>query len=99
MDNSTSIKIPKKYQKLLAEVYHDSDGYWAYSKDGYYFSSVDKDCHVAHEDTQGDLLRIIKSLTPCNCEECKRSLAAAKKKNNQFAENPLKPLENQGCEV
>lgn len=28
MDNKTNIKIPKKYEKRIKEIYHDEDGYW-----------------------------------------------------------------------
>lgn len=68
MKNTTSIKIPKKYHHMLDEVYKDGDGYWATSQDGYYFKHMD--CHTAHEDTQNDLLSVIRTLDNCNCEEC-----------------------------
>lgn len=68
MKNSTTIKIPKKYQAMISEVYKDSDGYWAYSEDGFMFT--DTECHTAHEDTHKDLLRVIRSLAPCDCYEC-----------------------------
>lgn len=71
MKNSTSIKIPQKYQPMIKEIYHDCDGYWAYSEDGFYFETMD--CHTAHEDTQKQLLEVIRSLAPCNCEDCEKS--------------------------
>lgn len=69
MKNSTKIAIPKKYHSMIKEVCHDSDGYWAYSKAGFKFA--DSECHTAHEDRQKDLLQVIASLEPCDCDECK----------------------------
>lgn len=76
MKNLTNIQVPLKYQNMLEEIYHDSDGYWAYTKDGFYFK--DMGCHTAHEDTQKDLLRVIRSLQPCNCDDCKQALESQK---------------------
>lgn len=72
MKNTTSIKIPKKYADKLVDVYQDFDGYWAESDYGYYFT--DMESHTAHEDTQKDLLRVIRTLAPCSCNECVREL-------------------------
>lgn len=73
MVNSTSIKIPKKYQPMLKEIYQENDGgeksYWAISKKGWRFANMQ--CHTAHEDTQKALLDVIHSLEPCDCKECK----------------------------
>lgn len=69
MNNETSVKVPLKYQGMITEIYKDSDGYWAYSNKGFMFE--DMGCHTAHEDTQADLLRVIRSLIPCDCDECK----------------------------
>jgi hypothetical protein len=85
MKNSTKIKIPKKYEPMLDEVYHDSDGYWAYSKDGFYFH--DMDCHTAHEDSQKALLDVISSLKPCDCEDCKKALTD-KEANGEGKDSP-----------
>jgi hypothetical protein len=60
--------IPKKYMKHIEEVYKDSDGWWCYSKKGYYFTHMD--CHTAHEDTQDQLLQVIRTLAPCDCDQC-----------------------------
>lgn len=67
--------IPKKYAALLSEVYKDSEGYWAYAKTGYQFAGMG--CHTAHEDTQKDLLAMIRTIEPCNCKECEESLVMA----------------------
>lgn len=68
MKNTTNIKVPKKYHHMLDEIFQDSDGYWAYSKNGYYFKNTD--CHTACEDTQKELLLNIRTLDKCTCEEC-----------------------------
>lgn len=69
MKNTTNIKIPKKYQHMIDEIFHDSDGYWGYTKNGYKFD--DTECHTAHGNTQSELLQDIRSLTKCDCSECK----------------------------
>lgn len=69
MKNRTKIKVPKKYEHMIEEIFHDSDGYWAYSNPGFEFEEMQ--CHTAHEDTQSRLLSVIRSLRPCECDECK----------------------------
>lgn len=71
MLNTTKINIPKKYQPLLAIVEKDIDGYWAYSKNGYYFPSMG--CHTAHEDSQIELMKVIRTITKCDCDACKKN--------------------------
>ena len=68
MINNTKIKVSKKVESMLDDISKDSDGYWASSKDGFYFTMMD--CHTAHEDTQKELLSVIRTLAPCNCNEC-----------------------------
>lgn len=75
MTNNTNMKIPKKYVAMLEEIDRDSDGYWAYSKDGFMFRRME--CHTAHEDTQAELMDVIRTLQPCDCDECKNMLAQA----------------------
>lgn len=60
MVNTTTIKVPKKYQSMLELVEADGDGYWAYSKEGYYFQGMG--AKTAHEDTQKELLSMIRTL-------------------------------------
>ncbi|MDH6367061.1 MULTISPECIES: hypothetical protein [unclassified Breznakia] len=60
MKNLTRIKIPKKYIKYIDEVTKDSDGYWAFSKEGVIFESMG--CHTAHEPSQKELLSVIRTL-------------------------------------
>lgn len=73
MKNTTRVRIPKRYQDMIEEVYNDSDGrgYWCFSKKGYYFSDMDYGVHIVREDTQKHLIDMIRSLRPCECEECK----------------------------
>jgi hypothetical protein len=75
MKNNTSIKVPAKYVSMLSEIDYEGrqDGYWAYSVPGFMFA--DMGTHTAHEDTQADLLRVIRSLVPCDCKECREALA------------------------
>lgn len=68
MVNTTSIKIPKKYEHMLELVEQDSDGYWAYTNVGYY--SPYMDCHTMREDTQAALLFEIRRIKPCDCDQC-----------------------------
>ncbi|WP_336784099.1 hypothetical protein [Paenibacillus illinoisensis] len=75
MKNRTKIKVPLKYQPMIEEVDKDSDGYWAYSKPGFKFA--DMECHTAHEDSQVDLLDVIRSLVPCDCKECASEVSGA----------------------
>lgn len=78
MKNNTKIIVPKKYEKLLEEIDLDGDGYWAYSKIGYHFEDMGGECHTAHEDTQFELLKVIRSLRPCNCKHCLEELSKNK---------------------
>lgn len=68
MINTTTIKVPKKYEGMIQFVEKDCDGYWAYSLPGFYFP--DMGCHTAHEDTQAALLEMIRTIKPCDCKEC-----------------------------
>lgn len=69
MKNSSSVKIPKKYQHGIDEIFKDSDGYWGYTKKGFMFAETE--CHTAHGNTQQEFLSDIRSLQPCDCDECK----------------------------
>jgi hypothetical protein len=71
MKNTTSIKVPKKYEHMIEEIYQDSDGYWVYSKAGFHFAYMGGECHTGHEDTQRDLLMVIRTLETCTCKDCK----------------------------
>jgi len=58
MTNTTSIKIPKKYQDRVECVEHDQDGYWLYLYDGWNWG--DRGLHTIHEDTQSEVLRCLR---------------------------------------
>src|SRR6476661_8235440 len=60
--------VPKKYMENMDEVFKDSDGYWAYTKKGFRFAETE--CHTAHGNTQKEILSDIRSMEPCDCDEC-----------------------------
>jgi len=64
MKNSTNIKIAKKYEPMVKEIYHDSDGYWVYTAEGYYAAGMGccDECHTIHEDTVKELLWQIRQI-------------------------------------
>lgn len=70
MKNSTTIKVPKKYQHMIAKIYHDEDGYWCITAKGFQAASVDRGCHTIHEDTQQEILGHIRMIEPCDCKQC-----------------------------
>lgn len=92
MKNSTSIKIPAKYENMLDVVYKDVDGYWAETVAGFMFPSME--CHTAHEDTQAELLRVIRTAVPCDCDQCKAELAAQAEQENQTEGDVIEMEEN-----
>jgi len=71
MKNSTNIKIPKKYHKMIKNLYHDGDGYWLNTNKGYYAAGTDFECHVIHVDTQAEILEQIQLIKSCDCDYCK----------------------------
>jgi hypothetical protein len=60
--------IPKKYMQHIDEIYKDSEGWWAYTTKGFKFAGMG--CHTAHEDTQHELLQMIRTMEPCDCDQC-----------------------------
>lgn len=62
MINNTNIKIPKKYNEMIEEIYYEGkeDGYWCVLKEG--FISTDSECGTIHEWTVKDLLASLKSI-------------------------------------
>lgn len=68
MKNSTTIKVPKKYQERIKEIYQDEDGYWCILNPDWHH--VD-DSHTIHEYTQADILRCIRETEPVNLNERK----------------------------
>lgn len=69
MNNQINIKIPKKYQERIMEIYHDEDGYWVILNKGW--CGYEQGCHVIHEDTQHDMLRSIREIEVCDCDACR----------------------------
>ena len=68
MKNYTGLKVAKKYEPMIEEIYKDFDGVWAHAEAGYRFES--SDTHTERQDTQKDLYKTFKTLVPCDCEEC-----------------------------
>lgn len=68
MKNETTLKIPKKYESAIKEIYKDSEGYWVYAEKGYIFANTG--CHTAHEYTQKDIMSAIRTLESCTCSDC-----------------------------
>jgi len=69
MKNITSIKIPKKYQERVQELYYDSDGYWLHLNKGWHWD--DYGLHTIHEDTKSRVLMCLRDTEPCDCDYCK----------------------------
>lgn len=69
MKNSTNMKIAKKYENMIESVDKDFDGYWAYSKKGFMFENTGT--HTAHGETQKEFLSDLRSITKCECKDCK----------------------------
>ena len=66
MKNSTNIKIPKKYENMIEEVFYEGkeNGYWIYLKDGYIHEEME--CGTIHEYTQKDLLNTLRGIIKLN---------------------------------
>lgn len=69
MKNSTTIKVPKKYQHMIGEIWTEDDGwsdwgpsYWVSIAEGFY--SPDMECHTLHESTQKEILSLIRRIRP-----------------------------------
>lgn len=62
------IVIPKKYQERVQDLYRDQDGYWIDLKRGW--RRHDNLCHIIHEDTQKELLNVLRKTIKCNCDYC-----------------------------
>lgn len=62
MKNSTNIKIPKKYQPYITEVWYEGqeDGYWADLLECCICD--DTETHFVHEWTQKDFLKSLQSI-------------------------------------
>lgn len=60
MINKTNIKIPKKYQAFIEEVWKDSDGYWANLTEA--SLCADTESHFVHEDTVKSFLLSLRNI-------------------------------------
>lgn len=69
MKNTTNMKLAKKYEDKVKLVEKDFDGYWGYSEKGFMFKSTGS--HTAHGETQKEFLSDLKSITKCDCKDCK----------------------------
>jgi len=64
MENSTNIRIPKKYEKYIKEVWSEQgtgDGYWADLIEC--CMCWDTECHFVHEWTVKDFLKSLQSIS------------------------------------
>ncbi len=70
MDNTTSLKIPAKYQERVAYIDHDEDGWWIGLNDGWCWDY--KGLHTIHEDSMAAVLGCLRETSVCDCcKECK----------------------------
>lgn len=70
MKNNTNIRIPKKYENVITEVWSEismGDGYWASLKECCICD--DTECHWVHEDTVKEFLHSLKSIRIISIEE------------------------------
>lgn len=91
MKNYTGLKVAKKYEPMIEEIYKDFDGVWAHAEAGYRFES--SDTHTERQDTQKDLYKTFKTLVPCDCEECQYII------DEKIEEEELQELEEEEVEV
>lgn len=69
MKNSTNIRIPKKYENVIVDVWYEGreDGYWADIKECCICD--DTECHWVHEWTVKDFLKSLQSIRIISEEE------------------------------
>lgn len=67
MKNSTKIKVPKKYEHMIEEIWQEDDGwsergpsYWVTIADGFW--SPQMQCHTLHESSQKEILELIRGI-------------------------------------
>lgn len=60
MVNTSDVKVPKKYQHMLKEVYKDQDGYWGHCEEGYI--SSDTECGIIHEYSKSEFRSALRFL-------------------------------------
>ena len=62
------MKIPKKYQNRIYEIYNDEDGWWCYLNEGWCYDQQSQ--HIIHEDTKTEILQCIRWTEKCHCKDC-----------------------------
>lgn len=68
MNNSTNIRILKKYEKYITEVWYEGDdGYWADLIECCICD--DTECHYVHEDTVKEFLKSLQNIRVLNEKE------------------------------
>lgn len=72
MLNTTTIKVPKKYEAAIELIEKDIDGYWLYTNPGWCIETMGHGCHVASTDTQAQLMDDMRSIKECDCDKCKK---------------------------
>ena len=89
MNNTTNIKVPKKYQHMLDTIEFEpaEGGYWAYAKEGYEFGCMT--AHTAHEYNQKDMLDAIRTLRECECHECQQEDNSHSEENEEGDNEPI----------
>lgn len=73
MKNTTNMKLAKKYEDKVELVEKDFDGYWGYAKKGYMFENTGS--HTAHGENQKEFLADLKTISTCDCKDCKEGMA------------------------
>ena len=67
MTNKTNIRIPKKYENVIYEVWYEGeDGYWASLKECCISDTTE--CHWVHEDTVKEFLSALKDIVIISAE-------------------------------
>ena len=84
MRNHTGLRVAKKYEPMIEEIYKDFDGVWAHAEAGYIFES--SGTHTERQDTQKDLYKTFKTLVPCDCEECQYIINEKTEEENEVEE-------------
>lgn len=58
--------------KRIQSIEHDIDGWWIYLKPGFILDGV----HQIHTNSKKEALSWMKSVDPCDCDECEQMIAA-----------------------
>lgn len=69
MTKTESLVRGHKYVSEVSDERNSDSGIWAYLKYGY---KVYDEYHQVHEDTWTEVLKVLRGVEPCDCEECKK---------------------------